>query len=312
MPFRDRLSGRGLVVDDDPVALGLIAEILEEKCDLNFATDAAGALDLVSTDHDFILLDYNLPDLSGVEVCRRIKADPMFSGIPIIFITGDNDPQTELNCFVAGGVDYVTKPFSVPVLMARVSTHVTIKKQADVLRHLAQTDELTGIYNRRYLFEMISRERSRAARSRKPVSIAVFDIDYFKKVNDTYGHDAGDEVLREFTYRIKSSLREHDVLGRVGGEEFIVLLPETDCDQASIVLEKLLSVVKSLPFKLPKGGTLSLTSSAGMATSADGMFEVAAIVKAADENLYEAKESGRDRFVASVIEHLVSVAEGFN
>ncbi|MDT8342526.1 MAG: response regulator, partial [Longimicrobiales bacterium] len=184
---------RVLAVDDEPATLRLIQEILGQAgCDVLSGTTGQEALELALRAPDLILLDHHLPDVDGLEVCRRLQADPATSEIPVIFLTADHNPALEAHCLDAGARDFVTKPFADSVLLARLQTHLALSARTRTLERMAHTDDLTGLANRRYFENVLDREWSRTRRSEKPLSLLLVDLDHFKDVNDTYGHQEGD------------------------------------------------------------------------------------------------------------------------
>jgi|SRR6056300_593899 diguanylate cyclase (GGDEF)-like protein len=293
-------KGKILVIDDDPTSLHLIADILEpEGYDITFGTRGADAIELCDDDTDIILLDYHLPDANGIEVCERLKLHPTLSDVPVIFITANQDHKLEADGFASGAVDFITKPYSAAVMKARVKTHVALKRQTDLLINMTRIDELTKVYNRRHVFEVGNREFSRAKRLGTPMCAMVLDIDFFKSINDTYGHDVGDKALIIFAQSIDDRVREVDIFGRIGGEEFIILLPDTNREEAISLGNDLLNLVRNIEVPLP-GSTspLSFTMSIGLSCIHSSDKVLAELIKRADENVYHAKQNGRDQIYA--------------
>ncbi|HSG60445.1 MAG TPA: diguanylate cyclase [Pseudomonadales bacterium] len=289
-------KGKILVIDDDPTSLHLIADILEPQgYDLAFGTRGEDAIDRCEKDVDLILLDYHLPDANGIDICQKLKQHPDFGDIPVIFITANQDHELEADGFAAGAVDFITKPYSASVMVARVRTHVALKRQTDLLLKMTRVDDLTGVFNRRHVFEVGSREFSRAKRIGADMCAMVLDIDFFKKINDTYGHDVGDKALIVFAQSINQRVRATDIFGRVGGEEFIILLPDTNVKEALLFGEILLNLVRSIEVSLDNGGVLRYTVSIGLSNIQAIDSDLNEMIKRADENLYHAKQGGRDQ-----------------
>jgi diguanylate cyclase (GGDEF)-like protein len=289
-------KGKILVIDDDPTSLHLIADILEPNgYDLVFGTRGSDAIELCEADTDLILLDYHLPDANGIEICQKLKQHQKFSDIPVIFITADQDHELEAEGFAAGAVDFITKPYSAAVMMARVKTHIALKRQTDLLLKMTRVDDLTGVFNRRHVFEVGTREFTRAKRIGTDMCAMVLDIDFFKKINDTHGHDAGDKALIVFAQAINQRVRGTDIFGRVGGEEFIVLLPDTNLNEAKIFGEILLNLVRGIEVPLENGAILRYTVSIGLSNVQPIDTDLNDSIKRADDNLYQAKHHGRDQ-----------------
>ncbi len=304
-----------LVVDDINQNLQVIGEILEKiGYDTTFATSGEQALERVqSAQPDLILLDLMMPGINGLEVCQQLKTNPKFEEVPIIFLTASNEKEHLLAAFDKGAVDYVTKPFNAPELLARVRTHLELKKTREELKaalyeqsrliekleKLATTDPLTGIWNRRYLLSKAEYELDRAIRYQSPFSVLTIDLDKFKQINDLYGHALGDEVLIDVTKNILKLLRKVDCFGRMGGEEFAILLPETDILLAVNVAERIRQQIANLVFNTGDA-VLQITSCIGVANYILGnKYEtVDAILQRADKALYQAKKQGRDRVIA--------------
>jgi diguanylate cyclase (GGDEF)-like protein len=292
---------RLLIVDDQPANIRVMAEALRDRYELYFATSGAKGLEIAEGgDIDLVLLDIVMPELDGYEVCRRLKSDPRTSRIPVIFVSAREEASEEARGFDAGGVDYITKPIRPPVVRARVQTHLELKHSRDLLEKLASIDPLTGIPNRRGFDESLEQEWKRAIRSAAPLSLAILDVDYFKKFNDTYGHARGDACLREVAQTIAGvARRPGDVAARYGGEEFGAIFPETDSDAMQSLAERLVESVRTLgiehassgcgPHVSVSVGSVSLVPSLG--------DDAAAALQAADRMLYEAKEKGRNRAV---------------
>jgi diguanylate cyclase (GGDEF)-like protein len=258
---------------------------------------------------DVVLLDVEMPEMSGWDVLAAMKADPATSDVPVVFLTGRSDTADMVDGLRLGAHDYLRKPCEPTELLARVQAAARVKRLQDELRQrnqeldlLSRTDVLTGLRNRRHVEEYLARLVSLARRHAEPIAVLVADIDHFKSVNDRHGHDAGDAVLREVAGRMVDSVRLEDMVGRWGGEEFLVVLPNTAAQGAAELAERLRQVVAGEPCDLPDGGTLPVTISLGCAASI--MDDAATLVRSADAALYEAKGSGRNRVVVAASDEL--------
>jgi diguanylate cyclase (GGDEF)-like protein len=285
-----------LVVDDRPDNVRVVAETLKGDCDVRFATTGARALELAGNGVDLILLDVVMPDLDGLEVCRRLKSDERTAGIPIIFVTSREETEDQTRGFDAGAVDYITKPIVPAIVRARVRTHLELKRSRDLLAEMALIDPLTGICNRRRFNDSLDGEWKRAARASRPLSLAMLDVDYFKRFNDTYGHARGDDCLRLVGRAVGDIARRvGDVAARYGGEEFALVLPDTDAEAMHGLMRSLLGNVAALGIEHSSSGVAPhVTVSVGAITMVPTVEGGAAsAVEAADRLLYEAKAAGR-------------------
>ena len=308
MEDRDGVAGQTVVVvDDTPDNLRLLAGMLsEDGCDVRPARDGETALKHAARFvPDLILLDIMMPGLDGFEVCRRLKANPRTRDIPVIFLTALDDLDMKVKAFSLGGVDYVTKPFYQEEVIARVRTHLTIRRlqkelerQNRELEKLVNVDGLTQISNRFYFDEYIRQEWLKSARERAEISLVFLDIDYFKDYNDHYGHQEGDECLRQLA-RIfsKCARRPADLVARYGGEEFVVLLPHTDLKGAEHVAGNIRRALRESVIPHPKSKVKPyVTCSMGIACMIPAHdVSVDKFVSMADEALYLAKDRGRDQ-----------------
>jgi len=297
-------AGSVLIVDDAPVNIRMLVSALKDSYRVRVANGGLKALAIAGSQDppDIILLDVKMPEIDGYEICRRLKQNPETMQIPIIFVTAQGSSQDEAFGLNLGAVDYISKPFSIPVVKARVRTHLQLKRHRDKLESLAMIDGLTGIANRRSFDHTIEQEWRRAQRTDTPLSLIMIDIDEFKKYNDNYGHGAGDECLRLVAYTIESTMRRSgDFVGRYGGEEFVVLLPECDLEGALETAETIRLKIKDLDiphaFSQAAGHiTVSLGCKSMKYESGTPSTE---LTHKADQALYQAKKQGRDRVVAS-------------
>jgi two-component system, cell cycle response regulator len=299
--------GRILVVDDNQDNIEIIATRLRFRgYEILEASDGEQALALVrECAPDLLLLDVMLPDIDGYEISRRIKGAADLPFIPIILVTARDSTQDKVAGLDAGADDYLTKPINFPELEARVRSMLRIKRLQDELEEknrelerLSISDGLTGLFNHRHIHDLLADEYERVERTRDCMSVAMFDLDRFKSVNDTYGHQAGDRVLIELADILRESARDIDRLGRYGGEEFMALLPETCIEDAAVFVERVRREVARRPFDIGRDEPLRMTLSAGVATYPHETIDsVEAVVRLADQALYAAKEGGRDRVV---------------
>ncbi|HYF60117.1 MAG TPA: diguanylate cyclase [Burkholderiaceae bacterium] len=295
-PARPRL----LVVDDDAINVQALYRAFGEDHQVLMATSGEQALRLAAARRpDLILLDVAMPDLDGVEVCRRLKADPATAAIPVIFVTGHDGEDAETRGLDAGAVDYIGKPINPRIVRARVRTHLTLKRQADLLRQWVYIDGLTGVANRRHFDERLAVDWRRAQRERTPLSLMLVDVDQFKLYNDRYGHQAGDDCLRRVAALASAEIRRPgDLLARYGGEEFAMLLPDTPAEGAARLAARLVERVfaEGLVHETSRVAPV-VTVSVGAATARPSIEggDVERLVRLADRRLYEAKLSGRNR-----------------
>ena len=309
---RDK-PARILIVDDHEDNIELLRARLEARgyC-IDTAMDGEQALARVAnTAPDLILLDVMMPRIDGFEVVRRLKADKTLPFIPIILQTALDSTEHKVEGLDAGADDYITKPINFAELEARVKSMLRIKRLQDALEErerelsevnsrllkMAQTDSLTELDNRRYLEQRLDEMFEHSRRLKEPVAVVLCDLDRFKSVNDTYGHQVGDVVLKELARILKKEAREIDRVGRYGGEEFMLLLPGTVLDAAVTFAERVRKAVEAHTFSFD-GGTLQRTMSCGVAAwPHPRIADCDALVKAADDALYVAKETGRNRVI---------------
>jgi diguanylate cyclase (GGDEF)-like protein len=308
------MSDSILLVDDDPSTIQLLSRMLSDVGNLRFATSGEDALRLAhESAPDLVLLDAEMPGMSGFQVCEALKADPSLVDVPVIFVTSHSEPAFEVSGFDLGAADFIAKPVSAPLVVARVKTQLRIKHMADDLRRIASIDALTGIANRRRFDEALEREWARARRAGDPTALLMIDVDHFKLYNDRYGHPAGDDCLRCVANALTlSSARPTDLVARYGGEEFVMLLPNTPRAGAEHIAHAVLDAVEALAIQHDASSTAShVTVSVGLACHDDASpcwvplpansrfadirtrCSHSDLVQAADKALYCAKRAGR-------------------
>jgi len=284
-----------LLVDDVAANIQLLANFLNDKYRIKVATNGRRCLQLVRDNPapDLILLDIEMPEMDGYEVCRQLKQDPATSAIPIIFITAkDEDSEEELGLEL-GAVDYITKPLRPAIILARVNTQIILKQQRDQLEKMALYDQLTKLYNRHYLIESAPLKISKALRHQYPLCLVMLDIDYFKIINDNHGHDVGDKVLKSVAKVLNDNSRKEDICARLGGEEFLLLLDHCDLKSATHKAEYIRKTIEEL---VPQG--IPVTASFGVTNLSGDKDDFDQIYKRADQAVYKAKNKGRNCVIA--------------
>lgn len=294
-----------LVVDDVAANLEIIVSILQTEHRVLSATDGETALELaIAEDPDLVLIDIRMPGMNGYELCGRLKQVPATRNIPVIFVTGMDEEREEARGLELGAIDYITKPLSRPILLARVRNHIELKRQRDHLQRLSAVDGLTGIANRRAFADYLDKEWRGAIRQHAPISLLMADIDDFKQFNDAYGHLAGDECLRKVaTALAEAVMRPADMVARFGGEEFAVILPDTGANEATLVAERLLAGVRrlGLPHQHSRGASYVTLSFGLVAARPERGMESAELIDMADRLLYQAKAEGRNRIKTGML-----------
>ena len=281
-----------LIVDDLRTHALALAKILKPEWSPRIVLNGPDALRVAAEEPapDIILLDIKMPDMDGHEVCTRLKQSPETRNIPVMFVTALDDQKEEAYGLGLGAVDYIIKPVSAPIVKARIRNHIALRQALSALEQLAIRDTLTGLYNRRKLDESFAVEAARAERYSRPLSVIMLDIDHFKTINDTHGHPVGDTVLVETAKRLLAALRTSDIAGRWGGEEFLIICPETPLDTAVPLAERLRRDYESCDFSMAG----RLTASFGVAAHGKG-DRVEDVLLRVDEALYRAKQNGRNR-----------------
>lgn len=289
-----------LIVDDMTSNIQVLANALQDDYRIKVATSGERALQIAqsASPPDLILLDIMMPGLDGYQVCKQLKSDPKTSGIPIIFVTALSEVSDEEKGLNLGAVDYITKPFHLPIVKARVRNHMSLKLKTDLLEELSHVDGLTHIANRRHFNEVLDKEARRILRLNQPISLIMLDIDYFKPFNDNYGHGLGDECLTQVAKALRSVIkRPGDLLARYGGEEFAVILPETSEQGALKVAEDLRAAVEAMHFAHQYSEVADhVTISVGVASNEHDQDQcMHSLLQRADQALYQAKKAGRNQ-----------------
>jgi two-component system cell cycle response regulator len=313
-PERDAIldTGRGarvLVVDDRPASYERIAPMLRREQQVDVEPDPTQALfHAADGDYDLMVVSLELESFDALRLCSQLRSLDRTRYLPILGITEPENTARMVRGLEIGVSDYLLRPVDANELLARTRTQVRKRRYAERLRDNVQlsieaaiTDPLTGLFNRRYMQSHIATLMEQAASRRKPLAAMVIDIDYFKSINDNYGHDAGDEVLKDFALRLKRSIRGIDLACRYGGEEFVIVMPDTDMAVAGMVAERLRRRIASEPFVIEQGGRqVPVTISIGLSAlrqDTEPSDTAEALLKRADQALYRAKRDGRNRVV---------------
>jgi two-component system cell cycle response regulator len=299
-------TGRILIVEDRPESVAWFRAALEPKNKLADVSAFEEALvQARGGDFDLIVVSLGIRTFDGLRLCSHLRSLGEVRNTPILVLVSDGENRKLAQALDMGVNDYLMRPIDRNELMARVKTQLRKKRYADRLRHnvqlsleMAITDQLTGLHNRRYMARHLDTLMKNASDA-KPISFLIMDIDYFKSVNDTYGHDVGDEVLREFASRVSANVRGIDLACRYGGEEFVVVMPDTDTGFAYTVAERLRQSVETVPFAISRAPhKLNVTASFGIASSIGGKDKSESLLHRADQALYRAKREGRNRVIA--------------
>jgi len=299
-------SGRILIVEDRPESVAWFRGGLEQKNKLvDVSTFDEALVRARGGDFDLIVVSLGIRNFDGLRLCSHLRSLPEVRNSPILVLVSEGESRKLIQALDMGVNDYLMRPVDRNELLARVRTQLRKKRYSDKLRHnvqlsleMAITDPLTGLHNRRYMASHLD-TLMKSASPAKPISFLILDIDYFKAVNDTHGHDVGDEVLREFANRIAANVRGIDLACRHGGEEFVVVMPDTDSGFAFAVAERLRQSIESTPIKISRApNSLNITVSIGIASSAGAPDVPDQLLRRADQALYRAKREGRNRVIA--------------
>ena len=297
-----------LIVDDSPDNIHVLSSILGADYQISFATNGALPLEMVRKHApDLILLDVMMPDMDGFAVMKQLQLDPITREIPVIFVTASQNSEAETSALEVGAVDFIPRPINPNVARARVHVHARLvrrthelkelsaryKTMADKFRELSIHDGLTGLYNRHYLESLLTKEIARARREGQPLSLAMLDIDHFKKINDVYGHVKGDALLSAMGKLIQGRIRKSDTAFRHGGEEFMLVLPNTPLSDAQLLCEDIREIIatQSVGGMEPSHVKVSIGIAQLQVTDTSGEDTI----HHADLALYQAKNKGRNR-----------------
>lgn len=284
-----------LLVDDAPEIHRLLGvKLRNDELTLLSAFGGEEAIDMaIDLKPSLILLDLNMPGISGLETLRQLKHHAETIEIPVIILSGSSTSSDKVVSFELGATDYVTKPFDVPELRARIASSLRVTRLMRMLAQRAHIDGLTGLWNRAHLNEQLAAEIDQASRSGEPLSLVMCDLDHFKALNDTFGHPAGDLVLQCFARVLKSEMRKYDIACRYGGEEFALIVPASEAAEAAGLCERIRSATAEL--RWPRYPNMQVTGSFGITTGGlRGSAEPADWIEAADRALYSAKAAGRN------------------
>jgi two-component system cell cycle response regulator len=299
-------NGRVLIVDDRPASYERIAVMLAKEHQVEVETDPNQAVfHAADGSYDLLIASLELENFDALRLCSQVRSLDRTRNLPILAITEPDNNARMLRGLEIGVNDFLIRPIDKNELLARARSQVRKRRYTERLRdnvqasiEMAITDALTSLFNRRYMESHLGTLIEQAAARGKPLSTLVIDIDYFKAINDTHGHDAGDDVLRDFALRIKRSIRGIDLACRYGGEEFVIVMPETDMAVAAMVAERLRRRIAAEPFPIQEGASaIPVTISIGIAALRGDDDTAAALLKRADQALYRAKRDGRNRVV---------------
>lgn len=295
-----------LAVDDAKDTLMLLEfDLQAEGYNVIKVNDGQSALSQLN-DHsiDLVLLDLYMPGLSGIETLSQIRANDALSNVPVIMLSASDDEDEIVEALELGAHDYVTKPYIAKVLLARIRNALRLKEKSERLESLAKTDHLTELNNKGHYESLAKNAISQMSRSTNNIAMAMLDIDHFKAVNDTYGHDAGDKVLKFFARMLEATFRDYDILGRVGGEEFAVCMPNTSNIDAINACERFRAKLAESSIEIDANTSLNITTSIGVASAQhqDCGYDFTQLMLLADQFLYQAKEQSRNAVISHFID----------
>jgi diguanylate cyclase (GGDEF)-like protein len=303
---------RTLVADDDPITATIVSATLGRAgMDVTVAHDGDVAWQQLNSVQPpaLAILDWMMPNIDGLELCRRIRSTTRLAGMYVILVTGRDSREDLIAGLEAGADDYMTKPIDVTELKARVSVGIRVARlqqnltrnvselcaTRDRLARLASTDALTGVYSRRWWFDLAEKEFSRSRRYDRMFSLLMADLDWFKRINDAYGHEAGDRVLNQFGTMLRKTCRDSDVIGRIGGEEFALLLPETTAEAAQNLATRVTEACRSIVVEA-SAGEVHCSCSVGVTEVRPDDERLDSVLTRADQALYAAKRAGRNQW----------------
>ncbi|WP_271893764.1 PleD family two-component system response regulator [Candidatus Phyllobacterium onerii] len=301
-------NARVLLIDERPESAERIQRILADEGVVDVQTDPqTGFFDAIQGNHDCLIISSSFTNFDPLRICAQLRSLDNTRSLPIILVADRGEEPLIRRALELGVNDYLVRPLNPNELLARLRTQLRRKAYHDGLRasvvktyEMAVTDSLTGLHNRLYLETHLATLFKRAVERRRPLSILMTDIDRFKLINDTHGHDGGDEVLREFARRLRRNVRGSDLASRYGGEEFFIVMPDTDSALAAVVAERIRREVAATPFVVNQNGTgAPVTISIGIASVLSKEDTVQSLLKRADDALYGAKAAGRNRVVSA-------------
>jgi two-component system cell cycle response regulator len=300
------INARILIVEDDPRRAGRLKKILEVEQRPMLMQDSNDLGPMGQSTVELMIISTSGASFDGLRLAAHVRGQESTRNLPILAICEPDEKARALRALEVGVNDFIYRPIDDEELLARTRTLIRRKRHLDHLRlmvdssmELAVTDQLTGLHNRRYMETQLKALLTRAARGGPPVAVLIADIDHFKRVNDLFGHDAGDDVIREFAARLASNFRPRDLACRFGGEEFVVIMPETNANDATMIAERLRASIEGTTFKVGAAReVLDITCSVGVAIGNASELDYEALLKRADEALYVAKRSGRNKVVA--------------
>ena len=303
----DKAQGqpRLLLIDERPHSAERIGRMLHGDYQVDMTPDPQiGFFQAVEKNYDCVLITTGFANFDPLRICSQLRSLDRTRFLPILLIAEPGEDERIMRALELGVNDFMVRPIDPQELTARLRTQVRRKRYNEALRQslvqtieMAVTDGLTGLHNRRYLDNHMTTLFDRANQRKRPLSYLIADIDKFKAINDTHGHDGGDDVLREFALRVRRQVRGADLVCRFGGEEFVVAMPDTDATVAGRVAERVRAAIETEPFILPGGKKIKVTASVGVSSLIAGHDSIADLMKRADRALYEAKGGGRNRVV---------------
>ncbi len=296
-----------LLIDDSEFVHRLLkARLKTESIHIVSEFDGRSGINRAIADlPSLILLDLDMPGMDGFETLRELKEDPVTRNTPVIILSGQDTTQDKVTAFDLGAVDFVPKPFELTELRARIRSSLRISYLLSMLEQKAQIDGLSGLYNRSYFDNRWEEEYERCMRQASGLSLAVLDIDHFKSVNDTFGHPAGDAVITGLSNIIQDHVRKCDIACRYGGEEFVLILPDTHPTQAKLLCERIRTETENTVWN--RHPDRQITISIGIAGCTDGpTVQPNKWIEQADANLYKAKNSGRNKTISSMTDGMMN------
>lgn len=294
---------RLLIVDDDALSLSIIVGMLHDDYACSYVNSGQKAIEFLKTDStiDAIVMDYNMPNCNGIETMMRLQGCEALKKIPVIFVTAVDDVKVQQRCWKIGAADFIAKPVNSEEIKLRVRHQIDVKRREVYLENLACRDALTSLYNKQFLSQCVPKLVRQMNRDNKQMSVLMIDIDDFKQYNDTYGHLKGDKVIKLVAKAIYSEAkRPSDLVFRFGGEEFVVILPNSSVEDLKVVAQRVSNTVRRLSIKSAKSAYGRVTVSIGAAESSlDSPIKFTELLKRADKAMYKAKSAGKNMFVVS-------------